>query len=491
MPHALWMAVTFVMNRFLLVLITVLVLCAFHYDATFSPTDEPTAQPSNPTLSPTKAPTEEPSLSPTDPPTFAPTFPPTFPPTQSPSNRPTSRPSTKPSIKPSGRPSGQPSMRPSSKPSMRPTGRPSVRPSGKPSRKPSAQPTDSPTCCPSDAPSSQPSGAPTCKPSMMPSSQPSAQPSSSPTTEPSVGPTTQPSAQPTSGPSSFPSGQPSSQPSAIPSTTPSSQPSTQPSMVPSAVPSGQPTGDPTMQPSTYPSAQPSRQPSSQPSGQPTLTPTGSPTYVHEDWGQTRWDNRRRIRAVGGMCNNQCSGHGVCNANNVCKCFTSLAGDPDWTGIDCSDRACPYDIAWIGAVVDANNVHPRAECSNRGMCDRKTGECKCFPGYDGVACQRHECPDDCNGRGVCYPERHLAKHANAVYETPWDAAKSLGCVCDVGFRGLTCAEKECSTGPDPLGGFGNEAGRDCSGRGLCDYETGICHCFQGFFGERCQNRFTFS
>jgi hypothetical protein len=90
--------------------------------------------------------------------------------------------------------------------------------------------------------------------------------------------------------------------------------------------------------------------------------------------------------------------------------------------------------------------------------------------------------------VCYPEKHLAKHANVIYDEPWDAMKAVGCVCDIGYRGLTCAARECPTGPDPLGGFGNEAGRDCSGRGLCDYETGTCNCFQGFFGIRCQNRF---
>jgi len=32
--------------------------------------------------------------------------------------------------------------------------------------------------------------------------------------------------------------------------------------------------------------------------------------------------------------------------------------------------------------------------------------------------------------------------------------------------------------------GNEAGRDCSGRGVCDYEFGECRCFAGFGGEEC-------
>jgi hypothetical protein len=66
-------------------------------------------------------------------------------------------------------------------------------------------------------------------------------------------------------------------------------------------------------------------------------------------------------------------------------------------------------------------------------------------------------------------------------------KAAGCVCDVGYRGPTCLERECPSGVDPMGGFGNEAGRYCSGRGLCDANTGLCACFDGFVGESCQHR----
>eukprot|EP01032_Pedospumella_encystans_P011658 gene11658-13544_t len=185
-----------------------------------------------------------------------------------------------------------------------------------------------------------------------------------------------------------------------------------------------------------------------------------------------------------MCGNFCSGHGLCLKNNNCKCYNGLDGEPEWTGPDCSQRTCPKDFAWVGAVVGNNNLHPIAECSNRGMCNRQTGLCECFDGYDGLACQRQACPDNCNYRGVCFPEKMLAAKAGRVYSSPWDAMKSVGCVCDVGFRGPSCDQEECPSGADPLLGYGNENGRDCSGRGICNYNVGLCRCFPGFFGDRC-------
>ena len=173
---------------------------------------------------------------------------------------------------------------------------------------------------------------------------------------------------------------------------------------------------------------------------------------------------------------------------MCSCYRSITGDPEYHGPDCSQRACPRAPAWLGEAADGDGLHPLAECANKGICDRKRGLCQCFPGYDGIACQRAACPQDCNDRGVCYPQRLLAAKAGVNYTEPWDATKSVGCLCDSGFRGPSCADTECPSGPDPLAGFGNEAGRDCSGRGLCDYGSGLCRCFEGFIGERCEALF---
>jgi hypothetical protein len=309
-------------------------------------------------------------------------------------------------------------------------------------------------------------------PTGQPSGQPSAQPSSSPTMEPSSQPTGQPSIMPTSCPSSQPSGQPTSDPTGDPTSQPSSQPS----------------GQPTSSPSGQPSRQPSSHPTGQPTSQPSSAPTSHPTYRMETFASDVGEFMKRARARG-MCEKSCSGHGFCVANINCDCYKGLSGEPLYTGPDCSLYRCPMDTAWVGAVVNANDMSPVTECSSRGLCDRSTGTCTCFPGYSGIACQRNECPLQCNGRGICLPERILASRVGRVYTEPWDSAKSAGCFCDPGYRGPACELVECPTGPDVLSGYGNEAGRDCSGRGLCDYTDGICSCFSGFGGTRCEKLLT--
>jgi hypothetical protein len=144
--------------------------------------------------------------------------------------------------------------------------------------------------------------------------------------------------------------------------------------------------------------------------------------------------------------------------------------------------------------DANTVHQEIECSGRGLCDSSSGRCQCFDGYSGEACQRTTCPNSCSGHGVCQELRRFASdasdelsEANIVYTDAYDARKEMGCSCDAGFRGPDCSLIECPSGEDPLTGDGGEEGRDCSGRGICDYSTGVCKCFKGYYGERCEGQ----
>ena len=104
-------------------------------------------------------------------------------------------------------------------------------------------------------------------------------------------------------------------------------------------------------------------------------------------------------------------------------------------------------AWIGDVAGANDVHPVVECSNKGLCDRSTGECICFANYDGIACERTICPNLCSDAGVCFTLSQIAQDNSRVYSTPWDADKQVGCVCDLGRRGPDCSLSKL---PTPLG-----------------------------------------
>lgn len=48
------------------------------------------------------------------------------------------------------------------------------------------------------------------------------------------------------------------------------------------------------------------------------------------------------------------------------------------------------MAWVDIPTSSTVAHALAECSNQGSCDRVTGECLCYPGFEGDACQRCTC-----------------------------------------------------------------------------------------------------
>jgi len=174
-------------------------------------------------------------------------------------------------------------------------------------------------------------------------------------------------------------------------------------------------------------------------------------------------------------------------------------------------------AFATTPINNNGGHQLLECSGKGVCDRKKGECSCFDGYEGQACRRTTCPNSCSGHGTCQAEWEFASKiarkmddleeltdvtntaAGLTYERkfessapygltgPWDAEKTMGCLCDDGFRGPDCSLIECPSGEDINGGQDNLNGRDCSGRGDCDYSTGVCSCYEGYYGAECERQ----
>lgn len=93
----------------------------------------------------------------------------------------------------------------------------------------------------------------------------------------------------------------------------------------------------------------------------------------------------------------------------------------------------------------------------GLCDRTTGLCKCRNGFEGKACERKSCPNNCNNNGKCQSMKYYAEVKDPgegdvyLYDSVWDADMIYGCNCDRGYHGSDCSLRYCPVGDDPLTG----------------------------------------
>jgi len=168
------------------------------------------------------------------------------------------------------------------------------------------------------------------------------------------------------------------------------------------------------------------------------------------------------QAIAG-CDNQCSGHGICMTDDVCQCYDNWGVGLSHISGDCSERICPFELAWVDTPNKKGAFHKYAECAGRGICNRETAECACFDGYEGKACQRTACPNDCSGHGTCefindlvfddtWDDHQLASFAKGSTKFPytnWDTNKIRGCVCDATYGDVDCSKRMCPYGTDVL------------------------------------------
>lgn len=173
------------------------------------------------------------------------------------------------------------------------------------------------------------------------------------------------------------------------------------------------------------------------------------------------------------CDNACSGHGTCQLDGVCDCYDNWGMGLSRDSGDCSDRVCPFEIAWVDAPDSSGTRHNYAECAGRGLCNREAGDCECFPGYEGKACQRAVCPNDCSGHGQCaymnnFPYQvtpydwynnfygNSGASADFLPQSPheftyygWDNQKTRGCQCDPEWGDVDCSKRMCPYGNDVM------------------------------------------
>ncbi len=103
----------------------------------------------------------------------------------------------------------------------------------------------------------------------------------------------------------------------------------------------------------------------------------------------------------------CNSRGYCNSDGGCTCVDG------WQGIACERKDCPTGAAWFDEPYSSSEAHRPAPCSNMGKCDITTGVCTCRVGFTGSACQRLDCPynqvtgDHCSGHGWCLNINQLA------------------------------------------------------------------------------------
>jgi len=191
-------------------------------------------------------------------------------------------------------------------------------------------------------------------------------------------------------------------------------------------------------------------------------------------------------------------------------------EPGFTGSDCSQLKCPFSMSFATSNIEKDwlftpstaehsismfptsgqetpagkqlqcqkdttfdNQHVYRECGGRGLCDRSTGECKCFPSFTGEGCRRTTCPNDCSGHGQCrtdansfyyigqtpkveygtqIPDYAKARGA-ATWGIHWPWLKYQQCHCDAGYEGDDCSLRRCPRGDDPETECQTDRGQD--------------------------------
>jgi len=146
------------------------------------------------------------------------------------------------------------------------------------------------------------------------------------------------------------------------------------------------------------------------------------------------------------------------------------------------------------------------CSGNGDCQNKD-QCQCYDGFFGGDCSLRICP--LASAFVDIPRGDLNHDGRVGYYYPsGDAASSYSKVQWSRYRQYEAWPTVAKTGGDPfsrdevdgidvgsdhtnvVGGWAAQVGEahfmlECSGKGVCDRQLGVCRCYDGYTGGACQ------
>ncbi|KAL6065739.1 Integrin beta, variant 4 [Balamuthia mandrillaris] len=154
-------------------------------------------------------------------------------------------------------------------------------------------------------------------------------------------------------------------------------------------------------------------------------------------------------------------------DNECPAY-SCPGVPQCSGRGrCEDGGCVCNSGWADLDCSAEDCPGSPDCNGHGYClvdsADDTPKCQCLEGWSGEACETPECPNDCtdDAHGYCDSSSIIPK-----------------CVCSVGY--VLGPLEDCSVRSLRCPGLGKE----CSGFGTCNNQTGNCSCLPGRTGADC-------